>query len=122
MGTNMSKTLSDIAALIEERRGQSPDTSYVASLFAKGTKKIAEKVGEEAVETVIAGIVEDRQSLINESADLLFHLSVLWAERDVTPDNVMAELQKRMGISGLDEKAARQAASKAKKKAQDKNT
>ena len=118
----MSKTLSDIAALIEERRGQSPDTSYVASLFAKGTKKIAEKVGEEAVETVIAGIVEDRQSLINESADLLFHLSVLWAERDVTPDNVMAELQKRMGISGLDEKAARQAASKAKKKAQDKNT
>lgn len=108
----MSQTLNDIATLIEERRNNDTDKSYVASLFAKGNKKIAEKVGEEAIETVIAGIAEDDKALISESADLLFHLCVLWADRGVTPDDVMAELRNRMGISGLDEKAARRAQAK----------
>ncbi len=110
----MSQTLNDIADLIEDRRSKDAESSYVASLFAKGTKKIAEKMGEEAVETVIAGVAEDDEHLINESADLLFHLSVLWADRGIAPDDVMAELRRRMGISGLDEKAARRAQEKGK--------
>lgn len=105
----MSKTLNDLRELIEDRRDKDPDKSYVAKLFNRGTRKLAEKVGEEAVETVIAAVVQDKKHLISESADLIFHLNVLWADRGVTPDEVMAELQNRMGTSGLDEKAARKA-------------
>ena len=110
----MSVTLNELRELIEDRRDKSPSESYVAKLFDKGTCKITQKVGEEATETIIAALAETRKDLIEESADLLFHLSVLWAEKDIQPDEVMAELKNRMGISGLDEKAARQAESKGK--------
>jgi len=93
--------------LIETRRTANPDTSYVAKMFAKGERKLAQKVGEEATEVVIASLTESKDDFINESADLLFHLSMLWAEKDIHPDDVMQELEKRMGTSGIDEKAAR---------------
>lgn len=99
--------LDELYATILARRGGDPDVSYVARLFAKGRNKIAQKVGEEAVETVIAAARGDRDGLVSESADLLFHLAVLWAELGITPDDVLAELQRREGTSGLAEKAAR---------------
>lgn len=99
--------LAPLYATILARRAADPATSYVAALTAKGRAKIAQKVGEEAVETVIAATAADKPALIAESADLLFHLLVLWADAGVTPDDVAAELQRREGVSGLDEKAAR---------------
>jgi phosphoribosyl-ATP pyrophosphohydrolase len=110
----MSDTLKKLQELIESRRNESSDNSYVASLLEKGTKKIAEKVGEEATEVVIASLVETKEDLINESADLIFHLSVLWADKGIAPDDVMTVLENRMGISGLDEKAKRTAEAKGK--------
>ena len=109
-------TLNKLQDVITARRGGNPDTSYVAKLFKKGINKIAEKVGEESFETVIASLNEEKENVVNESADLLFHLSVLWAARDVTPDDVMKELERRMGISGLDEKSARKSEKKDAKK------
>jgi phosphoribosyl-ATP pyrophosphohydrolase len=107
-------TLNKLNQVIKERKNLSADSSYVAQLFSKGTKKIAEKVGEESIETIIAALQESKEQFIYESADLLFHLSVLWVDRNVAPEEVMAELERRMGISGLDEKAARQAKEKGK--------
>jgi phosphoribosyl-ATP pyrophosphohydrolase len=92
---------------VRARKNAKPDASYVASLFAKGKKKIAQKVGEEATETVLASAGGDKKEIINESADLLFHLTVLWAAHDITPEDVAAELKRREGISGLEEKNAR---------------
>lgn len=89
------------------RKGADPEKSYVASLYSKGTAKIAQKVGEEAVETTIEAIQGNKEKLKEESADLFFHLMVLWADQDITPDDVTAILKKRMGISGHDEKASR---------------
>ncbi|HEX8446465.1 MAG TPA: phosphoribosyl-ATP diphosphatase [Sphingomonas sp.] len=103
----MSDALGRLEATILSRRGGDPDASYVARLFAKGTPKIAQKVGEEAVETVIAAVAGDRDGLIGEAADLLFHLAVLLADADVPIAAVMAELDRREGLSGLAEKAAR---------------
>lgn len=103
----MSETLNKIYDTIVSRKNGDPKKSYVAKLFSKGSKKIAEKVAEEATETIIAALVEDKKETISESADLLFHLAVLWADKGVTPNDIMQELQNRMGISGLDEKAAR---------------
>lgn len=99
--------LTQLYATIRSRKGGDAATSYTAKLFAKGTGKIAQKVGEEAVETVIAAMQKDRQELIAESADLLFHLMVLWADQGIIPDEVMEELFRRRGVSGLDEKKAR---------------
>ena len=99
--------LERLYATIEARRGADPDASYVARLTAKGRAKIAQKVGEEAVETVIAACADDTRALIGESADLLFHLAVLWADAGITPADIAAELQRREGTSGLAEKAAR---------------
>ena len=93
--------------VVESRKGGDPDKSYVARLHDKGLRKIAQKVGEEAVETVIAAVGRDNKNLVEESADLLFHLLVLWSEAGVTPDQVMAELQQREGTSGIDEKKSR---------------
>lgn len=93
--------------VIESRRGGDPKTSYVAKLFDKGRHKIAQKVGEEAVETVIAAIEKDRGEVVKESADLLFFLMVLWAELDLKPADVFAELARREGTSGVDEMKAR---------------
>jgi len=89
------------------RKGGDPEKSYTAKLFAKGRKKIAQKLGEEAVETVIAALAESPENVVGESADLLYHLSVLWAEVGVKPEQVWAELAKRQGISGIDEKNSR---------------
>ncbi len=105
--TESSAVLERLYGVIEQRRGADPKESYVAKMFAKGRKKIAEKVGEEAVETVIAAVDKDRGEVIYESADLLFALLVLWAQMDVRPEQVFAELARREGTSGIAEKAAR---------------
>ena len=99
--------LSGLEALVRARRGADPDQSYVARLFSKGGDKIAQKVGEEAVEAVIAATRGDRAGLVGESADLLFHLAVLLAAHDLSFDDVLAELARREGLSGLAEKASR---------------
>ena len=103
----MSDILVRLEASIAERRLASPEDSYVASLFAKGREKMAQKVGEEATETVIAALSGDPAKLTAEAADLLFHLLVLLAEGGLSVNDVMAELARREGLSGLDEKAAR---------------
>lgn len=103
----MRDTLERLEAVIAERRASSADTSYVASLFAKGREKIAQKVGEEATETVIASLSGDPAKLTSEAADLLFHLLILLADGDVGIDDVLAELDRRDGVSGIAEKAAR---------------
>jgi len=100
-------TLARLEAVIAERRVADPSTSYVAKLSARGTAKIAQKLGEEAVEAVIAAMADDREGLIGESADLLFHLLVLLADKGVALSDVAAELERREGVSGIVEKAAR---------------
>ncbi len=100
-------TLERLAALLEERKDADPDRSYVASLYRKGRGKIAQKVGEEGVEVALAAVGDDRDELINEMADLWFHSLVLLADADLTPADVLAELERRFGLSGLEEKARR---------------
>jgi phosphoribosyl-ATP pyrophosphohydrolase len=100
-------TLARLEAVIAERRGGDPSASYVAKLNAKGLNKIAQKVGEEAVETIIAALAEDRAALVGEAADLLFHLLLLLGAKDVPLAEVLAELDRRDGVSGIAEKAAR---------------
>ncbi len=103
----MTDTLARLAAIVEQRRTASPDKSHTARLMAQGRAKIAEKVGEEAVETVIAAVQDDRVALVSESADLLFHLAILWADAGITPADIDTELARREGQSGLAEKASR---------------
>ncbi len=105
--TTMDTTLEQLYRVIKTRQEGDPAASYTAKLFHKGTAKIAQKLGEEAVETVIAAMQKNRAETIAESADLLFHLLVLWVDQNVTPEEVLQELQKRRGISGLDEKKSR---------------
>ena len=100
-------TLSRLAAKIAARRGADPETSWVAKLNARGDPVIARKLGEEAVETVIAALSGSREELIGEAADTLFHLLVLLDAKGVALDEVMAELDRREGTSGIAEKAAR---------------
>lgn len=100
--------LARLEATIAARRDADPDSSYVAKLNAKGLGKIAQKLGEEAVETVIAALEGDRGELIGEAADLLFHLMVLLGAKDVRLAEVLAELDRREGTSGIAEKASRQ--------------
>lgn len=100
-------TLFRLENTIADRRRADPDTSYVASLSARGLPVIARKFGEEAVEAVVAALAQDRGELIGEAADVLFHLLVMLAEKDVTLTEVMAELDRREGVSGLEEKASR---------------
>ena len=88
--------LDDLYTVIASRKGANPEESYTASLFDKGIAKIAQKVGEEAVETVIDGVSGPKERVISESADLLYHLLVLSAARDVKPDEIWAELGKRV--------------------------
>ncbi len=92
---------------LKQRKTADAKESYVASLYAKGTEKIAEKVGEEAIETIIEAVKGDKEALKSESADLLFHLMVLWADQDIVPDDVFKILQSRTGLSGHKEKANR---------------
>jgi phosphoribosyl-ATP pyrophosphohydrolase len=103
----MTDTLTRLAATIAQRRAASPEESYVARLNAKGLNKIAQKLGEEATETVIAGVSGSNEELVGESADLIFHLLVLLDARGVSLDHVIAELERREGLSGLEEKANR---------------
>ena len=102
------RVLDELYRVILARRGADPDESHTAKLFAKGIAKISQKVGEEAVETVIEGVAGEPDQLAAESADLLYHLLVLWAARDLEPDAVWAALEARKGRSGLAEKAARE--------------
>jgi phosphoribosyl-ATP pyrophosphohydrolase len=103
-----NRTLERLEATIAARRAADPDSSYVARLNAKGVPKIAQKVGEEAVETVIAALQDDRAGLVGEAADLLFHLMVLLGAKGVPLAEVLAELDRREGVSGIAEKASRQ--------------
>jgi phosphoribosyl-ATP pyrophosphohydrolase len=103
----MSDILKKLAVTLAARKGADPSSSYVAGLYAKGLDTILKKVGEEATELVIAAKVGDRQAVIHETADLWFHTLVMLVQQDLTPDDVLAELERRFGTSGLDEKARR---------------
>ena len=107
MKAGMYQTLERIAALIEERREGDAAKSYVAKLFAEGEDAILRKIGEEATETVLAAKSGKRLQIVRETADLWFHSMVMLASYGLGPADVLAELQRREGISGLDEKAAR---------------
>ncbi len=106
------RVLERLFAAIDSRRGDDPGGSYTARLFADGRARIARKTGEEALEVIIAALSEGKEQLAEESADLLYHLLVLWADAGVKPNDVWAELARRQGISGLAEKAARSSDSK----------
>jgi len=99
--------LKELTAILEARKGESADKSYVASLYAKGLDKILEKVGEEATETIIAAKNGDAEHLIYETADLWFHSMVMLAHQGLSAEDVLAELGRRFGVSGHDEKASR---------------
>ncbi|WP_171231240.1 phosphoribosyl-ATP diphosphatase [Ruegeria sp. HKCCA4812] len=99
--------LHDLAATIEARKGADPDSSWTAKLLAKGPEKCAEKFGEEAIEAIIEATKGDQAKLTAEAADVLYHLLVMLAARDVALEDVLAELARRQGISGIAEKAAR---------------
>ncbi|PIL18228.1 phosphoribosyl-ATP pyrophosphatase [Puniceibacterium antarcticum] len=102
-------TLDDLAETIAQRANADPDSSWTAKLLAKGPEKCAEKFGEEAIEAIIEAVKGDRTRLTCEAADVLFHLLVMLQSRDVPLADVMAELERRQGTSGLAEKAARPA-------------
>ena len=99
--------LGQLAAVLEARKTQDPEKSYVAGLYAKGLDAILKKIGEEATETVIAAKGEDRGQIVYEMADLWFHCLVLLAQQGLGPEAVLSELQRRFGLSGLEEKASR---------------
>ncbi|WP_435169532.1 phosphoribosyl-ATP diphosphatase [Falsirhodobacter sp. 1013] len=99
--------LERLAATVASRKGADPDTSWTAKLLAKGPEKCAEKFGEEAVEAIIEAVKGDRAKLTSEAADVLYHLLVMLAARDVTLAEVLAELERREGTSGIEEKAKR---------------
>ena len=102
-----SEILTRLEEVIKSRKGGDIDKSYVAKLFHKGRKKIAQKVGEEGVETSLAAVMDDRQDVIAESADLIFHMMILWTDMGISPDEIFDELARREGLSGIDEKNAR---------------
>lgn len=103
----LQDTLAALYTVIASRKGASAEESYTAKLFARGRKKICQKIGEEGVETALAGVMDDRGEIIKESADVLYHLIVLWADAGISPDEIAQELQRREGVSGIAEKASR---------------
>lgn len=105
----MSQVLHKIAEVLESRKQAEADTSYVASLYAKGQDAILKKIGEEATETVMAAKDGDKGQIVYETADLWFHTLVLLANEGLGPDDVLNELDRRFGVSGHDEKASREA-------------
>ena len=107
MKTGLAQTLERIAAAIEQRKGADPKASYVAKLLSEGEDAVLKKIGEEATETVLAAKGGDRLHLVRETADLWFHSMILLARHGLGPGDVLAELHRREGIPGLDEKAAR---------------
>jgi len=105
----MSDTLDKLAEVLEARKSAPPESSYVASLYAGGIEAVLAKVEEEAGEVIAAASQDDPRALVRETADLWFHCLVMLAARGLHPREVLAELERRFGISGLDEKAGRQA-------------
>jgi len=103
----MSNILEQLAEELEQRKEADPKSSYVASLYAKGLDTILKKVGEEAAETIIAAKGDDKKALVYETADLWFHTLVMLADQGLGPTDVLTELQRRFGLSGLEEKASR---------------
>jgi phosphoribosyl-ATP pyrophosphohydrolase len=103
----MGDILSQLTDILEQRKAQAPDASYVASLYHKGLDHILKKVGEEATETVIAAKDGDKQKIVYETADLWFHCMVMLAHQGLSSQDVLQELQRRFGLSGLEEKAQR---------------
>jgi phosphoribosyl-ATP pyrophosphohydrolase len=103
----MNNTLSQLAEVLAQRKTQPADKSYVASLYNKGLDTILKKIGEEATETVIAAKGGDKSQIVYEMADLWFHCMVLLAQQELHPDDILIELQRRFGLSGLEEKAQR---------------
>ena len=99
--------LAELAAILEERKAGDPDSSYVARLYADGLDAILQKVGEETIETILAAKQGDPEQLVHETADLWFHSLVLLAQQGLGPQAVLDELERRFGLSGLAEKAAR---------------
>ncbi|HOP17928.1 MAG: phosphoribosyl-ATP diphosphatase [Chromatiaceae bacterium] len=103
----MSDTLNQLADVLEQRKQADPTGSYVAKLYHKGLDAILKKIGEEATETVMAAKDGNREKIVYETADLWFHCMVLLAYQGLRPDDVMRELERRFGLSGLEEKAGR---------------
>lgn len=103
----MSDILEKLAGVIESRKLQDADTSYVAGLLDKGMDSILKKVGEEAAETIISAKNDDDAQLVYETADLWFHTLIMLAARELGPEDVLIELERRFGMSGLEEKASR---------------
>ena len=99
--------LDELYGTIASRKGGNPEISYTAKLFEGGLEKMAGKIGEEATEVIVAALRETPDHVISESADLLYHLLVLWAEQGITPEDVFEELQSRAGRSGAEEKESR---------------
>jgi phosphoribosyl-ATP pyrophosphohydrolase len=105
--SSSDSVLDELYGVIESRKGSDPQTSYTAKKFAKGTDHIAKKIGEEATEVAIAAARRERGEILSESADLLFHLLILWADQNIRPEEALDVLRARRGVSGLDEKKAR---------------
>lgn len=103
----MSDILKELTAVLEQRKNAAPDSSYVASLYAKGQDAILKKIGEEATETVMAAKDGDADKIVYETADLWFHTLVMLSQQGLSSDDVLAELGRRFGLSGLEEKARR---------------
>ena len=100
----MMNQLENLMQVIKARKNAPFDKSYVASLYAKGRKKIAQKIGEEGVELSLAAVLDDKKETVSESADLLFHMMVLWSDMGIEISDIIKELERREGLSGLDEK------------------
>ena len=99
--------LSELSETLESRKNAAPDSSYVASLYDKGLDEILKKIGEEATEVVIAAKSGEKTAIIHETADLWFHTLVMLAQQGLSPDDILSELARRFGLSGLEEKASR---------------
>ena len=104
---NASDVVERLYSLIEGRKGGDPSTSYTASLLEQGSPQIARKVREEALEVVTAALTGENKNIVAESADLFYHLLVLWAQKGISPNEVWTELARREGTSGIKEKASR---------------
>lgn len=106
-GNDLSDVLKKLAEVLESRKAADPKSSYVAGLYAKGLDAILRKVSEEAMETVVAAKTGERAKIIHETADLWFHTLIMLAQTGLKPDDILSELERRFGVSGLEEKASR---------------
>tara|TARA_B100001250_G_scaffold370376_1_gene354497 strand:+ start:167 stop:496 length:330 start_codon:yes stop_codon:yes gene_type:complete len=104
---NLQHIMNSLYDTIKSRKGKNTDNSYTAQLFDKGLQHIVQKIGEESTEVVLAAVCETPEKVISESADLLYHLMVLWAEQNINPYSVFEELERRTKFSGVEEKKLR---------------